>query len=124
MDVEGEGDTAFAASAGGEPQGRIDMSAVPEEPILKSGSAAKPEGSASAEGSGSVQLGAFSSEAAANAAWKGMAARFAYLEPLTHSVVEVKAGDRTIYRLRATGPGAANICGRLQIAGEQCVTLN
>jgi hypothetical protein len=123
MDVDGEGDTAFAASAGGEPQGKIDMSAVPEEPILKGGPAARAGGAAPAKGAGSVQLGAFSSEAAANAAWERLAKRFAYLEPLTHSVVEVKSGDKIFYRLRASGAGAADICGRLQIAGEDCVPL-
>jgi hypothetical protein len=123
MDVEGAGETAFEASAGGEPQGRIDMSAVAEEPILKAAPGAKAGDSASAQGAGSVQLGAFSSEAAANAAWEALAKRFVYLEPLTHSVVEVKTGDKTIYRLRATGPAAANICGRLRIAGEQCMPL-
>jgi hypothetical protein len=100
MDVDGEGDTAFAASAGGEPQGKIDMSAVPEEPILKAGPAAKRAEAPAAPGAGSIQLGAFSSEAAANTAWKALAKRFAYLEPLTHSVVEVKSGDKTLYRLR------------------------
>jgi len=124
MDVDGEGDTAFAASAGGEPQGRIDMSAVPEEPILKAGPAAKAGEPASAEGGASIQLGAFSTQAAAEAAWKGLAKRFAYLEPLTHSVVEVKTGEKTLYRLRASGPEAADICGRLKIAGEECVALN
>jgi len=123
MEVAGEGDTAFQASAGGEPQGRIDMSAVPEEPILKAGPSAKPGAAAPAQGAGSIQLGAFSSEAAASAAWKGLAKRFAYLEPLTHSVVEYKSGDRTLYRLRASGEGAAEICGRLRIAGEDCVPL-
>jgi hypothetical protein len=123
MDVDGEGDTAFAASAGGEPQGKIDMSAVPEEPILKAAPRAKAGEAVPAPGAGSIQLGAFSSEAAANAAWTGLAKRFAYLEPLTHSVVEVKSGDKTIYRLRASGAGAANICGRLKIAGEDCVPL-
>lgn len=33
MEVEGEGDAAFAASEGGSPEGRIDRSATPEEPI-------------------------------------------------------------------------------------------
>ena len=123
MEVEGEGDTAFEASAGGEPQGKIDMSAVPEEPIVRAMPARKAGEAAPAEGAGSIQLGAFSSEAAANAAWTALARRFAYLEPLTHSVVEVKTGDKTLYRLRAGGPGAADICGRLQIAGEDCVPL-
>ncbi len=33
MEVEGEGDAAFAASEGGSPEGRIDADAMPEEPV-------------------------------------------------------------------------------------------
>lgn len=139
MDVEGEGDTAFATSEGTEPQGRIDMAAVPEAPMVKAepkpAPATKPAAGKQApaalaaapqlaSGGSSIQLGAFSSEASANNAWKALSTRFAYLEPLTHSVIPVQTGDRTLYRLRANGAEAANICGRLRIAGETCVTVN
>ena len=67
-----------------------------------------------------IQLGAFSSAAAANSAWTALAARFRYLAPLGHGVVPVQAGGRTLYRLRASGPDAAGICRRLQAAGEAC----
>ena len=33
MDIEGQGDAAFAASQGQEPQGQIDLNAAPETPI-------------------------------------------------------------------------------------------
>jgi hypothetical protein len=46
-----------------------------------------------------------------------------YLAPLTHSVVPVQSGGKTLYRLRASGPGAADICGRLKVAGESCVKI-
>ncbi|HEV2078840.1 MAG TPA: SPOR domain-containing protein [Allosphingosinicella sp.] len=134
MEIAGEGDTAFAASAGADPKGRIDMSAVPEAPMVAAPKAAPGKaapGTAAAEkaapaqaGDSSIQLGAFSSQAAAEAAWKALSGRFKYLEPLTHSIVPVQMGDRTLYRLRAGGPDAAGICGRLQVAGEDCVTLN
>ncbi|HEY0626264.1 MAG TPA: SPOR domain-containing protein [Allosphingosinicella sp.] len=147
MDVEGEGDTAFAASEGAEPQGRIDMSAVPEAPVAmpprqkeevgppppeKGPEGASREGAPpqvtppprAVAGGGTIQLGAFSSEASANAAWKALFARFKYLQPLSYSVVPVKSGDKTLYRLRASGPDAAGICGRLNIAGETCVRVN
>ena len=124
MEIAGEGDTAFAASEGADPRGRIDMSAVPEAPMVAPPKAAPGKAApAPAEGA-SIQLGAFSSEAAAAAAWKALSARFKYLEPLSHSIVPVTMGDKTLYRLRASGPDAPGICGRLQIAGEQCVTLN
>ena len=124
MEIPGAGDTAFAASEGADPRGRIDMSAVPEAPMVAPPKAAPGKAApAPAEGA-SIQLGAFSTEAAAAAAWKALSTRFKYLEPLTHSVVPVKTGDKTLYRLRASGPDAASICGRLQVAGEQCVTFN
>ncbi|HWH22556.1 MAG TPA: SPOR domain-containing protein [Allosphingosinicella sp.] len=94
MEVEGEGDTAFAASEGAEPQGRIDVSAVPEAPIANSSG-----GGGAKEGGGSaIQLGAFSSEAAANAAWKALSKRFTYLEPLAFSVVKAESGDKLAQR--------------------------
>ena len=43
-----------------------------------------------------------------------------YLAPLTHSVIPVQSAGRTLYRLRASGPDAAGVCRRLQIAGEDC----
>lgn len=136
MEVEGEGDTAFAASEGAEPRARIDFSAVPETPVVAEPKAKQPaqapkqaeaQPAAPAEpapGGGTIQLGAFSSQAAAGSAWKALADRFGYLEPLSHSIVPVESGGRTLYRLRANGPGADNICGRLRVAGESCVSVN
>ena len=49
--------------------------------------------------------------------------RFGYLAPLSHSVVTAQVGGKTWYRLRASGPDAAGICGRLQVAGEQCLKV-
>lgn len=166
MNVQGEGDTSFAASAGAEPKGRIDASKLPEAPVTKGvapvgqpatrtaqaapakpaptkvAQAAKPSAPApkptpakpaakpaaapatSGQGGGSIQLGAFSSQASAEKAWKAMSGRFAYLAPLNHSVIPVSAGGRTLYRLRAGGAGAGDVCRRLKVAGETCVTLD
>lgn len=125
MEVEGEGDTSFAASEGAEPQGKIDVAAVPEAPLVAEEEAAAPASGASKAGSaGTIQLGAFSSEASANSAWKALSTRFKYLEPLTHSILEVKSGDKTLYRLRASGPDAASLCGRLRVAGETCLNMD
>jgi hypothetical protein len=77
-----------------------------------------------AAGGATVQLGAFSNEAAANRAWGALSARFRYLAPLNHSVVATQVGGRTLYRLRAAGPGATDICRRLQVAGEACASVN
>jgi hypothetical protein len=38
--------------------------------------------------------------------------------------VAVQSGGRTLHRLRASGPDSANICRRLQAAGEACTLVN
>jgi len=144
MTVEGEGDTAFQASAGADPKGKINTAAVPEAPVQKGQQTAqaqpqpaapekKPAATikapaptpapAAASGGATIQLGAFPSSASAEKAWKAMASRFAYLAPLSHSVVSAEVNGKTYYRLRASGPDAAGICGRLKVAGEQCLKV-
>lgn len=71
-------------------------------------------------GGSTIQLGAFSSQAKANAAWKNLSGRFSFLGGLTQSVVPVQSGDKTLYRLRANGGNAGDICKRLRTAGESC----
>jgi hypothetical protein len=143
MNVQGEGDTAIAASEGAQPQGQLDTNRVAEAPVDRSGAApvapqaqappaqnqqaaaparpTQPAPARPAPAAGpTVQLGAFSSEASANRAWTALSGRFRYLAPLSHGVVPVQANGRTLYRLRASGPGATDVCRRLQAAGETC----
>jgi len=76
-------------------------------------------------GAGTIQLGAFSSEAKANAAWKSLSGRFSFLAGLSSSVTPVTSGGGTLYRLRAgAGSDAKGVCARLRVAGESCVVLN
>jgi cell division protein FtsN len=93
---------------------------APAKPAAKPAPAA----AASGEGGGSIQLGAFSSQASAEKAWKALSGRFSYVAPLNHSVIPVSSGGRTLYRLRAGGAGAADVCQRLKVAGESCVSLD
>ena len=147
MTVEGQGETAFDAAQGGSPNASIDTSAVAEAPVtaqpksqapaapanepplLKAppatnAPAAKADSAApAAAGGATIQLGAFPSGAAAEKAWKALSGRFAYLAPLSHSVVQANVNGKTYYRLRASGPDAAGICGRLKVAGEQCLKV-
>ncbi|HEX8125384.1 MAG TPA: SPOR domain-containing protein [Allosphingosinicella sp.] len=145
MKVEGQGETAFDAAQGGTPNASIDTSAVAEAPVTpqpKAPAAAEKEPAliqapaptnapaakdvpapAAAGGGATIQLGAFPSGAAAEKAWKAMSGRFAYLAPLSHSVVQANVNGKTYYRLRASGAGAAGICGRLKVAGEQCLKV-
>ncbi len=77
----------------------------------------------SASGGSLVQLGAYPSEASANTAWTAFSKRFAYVATLGKSVQPVAAGGRTLYRLRVNAGSAnqaADICGRLRVAGETC----
>ncbi|CAN5202296.1 hypothetical protein BH10PSE14_BH10PSE14_34700 [soil metagenome] len=156
MKVEGQGDSAFAASEGAEANGKIDLNATAEAPVAsgKAGlakTAAAPAakiatttmpasggklvaapptktnaagGAAAASGS-LVQLGSFNSEAQASAAWVRLTKRFAYLTPLTKSVEAATVNGSTFYRLRANAGGdAGTICGKLKVAGENCLLVN
>jgi hypothetical protein len=75
-------------------------------------------------GGGTIQLGALASEAKAKAVWKTMSGRFGFLSPLTMSITPVKVGDATLYRLRASGGDARNICAKLKVAGEACTVVS
>lgn len=146
MKVEGKGDTAYAASEGADPKGVINVDAAPETPVTAApkqqpapapapapaapkqqapaAPAPAPAPARPAAGGATVQLGAFSSQASANNAWKALSGRFKYLAPLTHSVVPATVGGKTLYRLRATGADAKGLCGRLRVAGESCVVVD
>jgi hypothetical protein len=79
--------------------------------------------SAGTGGGSLVQLGAYPSEATANAAWTNFAKRFGYVAALGKSVQPVAIGGHTLYRLRVNAGSAnqaADICGRLKVAGEAC----
>ncbi len=79
---------------------------------------------ATATGGSQVQLGAFSSEAKANEAWKSLSGRFGYLAALSKTVVPVTSNGKTVYRLRASAGGqASSICSKLKVAGEACVVV-
>jgi hypothetical protein len=147
MTVEGQGETAFDAAQGGTPNASIDTSAVAEAPVTAQpkaqapapaqkepaliqapapSNAPEPKAEAAAPaaaGGATIQLGAFPNGAAAEKAWKALSGRFAYLAPLSHSVVQANVNGKTYYRLRASGAGAAGICGRLKVAGEQCLKV-
>jgi len=87
---------------------------------------AKEADKAATGGSAMIQLGAFSSEAAAGKAWTNLSKRFPYLADLGKSVSPVKLGDNTVYRLRASAGSAGNasaVCGKLRVAGENCVVV-
>ncbi len=86
---------------------------------------AKAETAAAAPAAGgTIQLGALDSQAKADAAWKSLSGRYAYLGALTHMVVKADVGGKTYYRLRAAAGGQApSICSKLKVAGEACTVV-
>ena len=80
---------------------------------------------AKAASGGLVQLGSFSSEAKADAAWTVLSKRFAFLAPLGKSISSATVGSAKVYRLRAiAGTDANRVCGKLKVAGESCLLVS
>ena len=152
MRVEGKGDSAFAASEGAEANGRIDLNKLPETPIAgakgvtkadatasagaKPGSTAnvavgKPAGAlvaknpVSASGGRQVQLGAFGTQAKAEAVWSQLTRRHAFLGGMSKQIVTADVNGTTVYRLRAGAGGeASGICAKLRAAGDTCLVVS
>jgi SPOR domain len=151
MKVDGQGDTAFAASGGAEANGKVDMSAQPEAPVAgtKAVTVAKPAmvakpavtevvrnaaprvvppAPAPSMGNGSlVQLGAYGSSASAEQAWSMLSRHYAELAPLSKSILPAAVGGSTVYRLRANAGSAgtaASLCGKLKAGGASCMVVN
>lgn len=117
-----EADKAAAAKAASE-KGKA---ATPPPPAKAKDATATDVATAAAPGSSWIQLGAFSSEAAANKAWGNLSKRFAYLADLNRAVSPAKIDSGTVYRLRVSAGSAANaqsLCGKLRVAGENCVIV-
>jgi hypothetical protein len=147
MNVSGEGSSSYAASEGGQPKANLNLNGVAEAPAAAPRPApqapppapavqparpapvpARPAqpapAPAPAAGGPTIQLGAFSTAAAAENAWRAMAGRFRYLAPLAHRVVAAQVRGRTVHRLHASGAAAPDVCRRLRAAGEVCITPN
>ena len=121
-------DKAAAAKAKAKPAPVTTAAKAPPEPAVTAAKTpdAAPKAAPAAAGSAMIQLGAFSSDAAAAKAWTNLSKRFAYLADLNKSVSPAKVGDGTVYRLRVaagTAANAANLCGKLRVAGENCVVV-
>lgn len=123
----GTGDASFTVSDGGKPPAVI-AGSNPPVPAAPAQAAPSPSASASeaarpaATGVG-VQIGAFSSNASAEAAWSKLASVHEPLKGLNHRVVEGRADIGTVYRLQALAgdvAGANALCSALQAGGLKC----
>ena len=139
LDVSGESRTAFETSAGEDRDSRLDLDALPEQPVAKPKEEPKrlppnetrepvpPQGSprpVPGGASGSViQLGAFQNPAQAERAWSALSARFPSIAAMTKLVVPFSGGTRL--RAAAASPAEARAaCQALRAAGETCFVAN
>lgn len=114
----GTGDSAFAVSEGKSTAPKLGGADTPVAAPASAGAAA----GADAGGVG-VQVGAYSSQAAAEAGWNRLASGHEALKALRHRVLEGSADIGTVYRLQAVAPdvGAANaLCAGLKSSGLAC----
>ena len=147
LDVAGESGTAYATSAGEEPDAELDLSAVPETPLARPQPAPVEDAPAkrlpgneqkvpveepatkavSAGPAGStIQLGAYDNQAQAEAAWKSLSGRFPAVAGMNKIVVPFSANGRTGYRLRAGAASPAEAqraCQLLKVAGDDCFVV-
>jgi hypothetical protein len=133
----GTGDESFKVSQGQHPDASLAGSAgttPPPAAPAPSASASAPAVVASpapvppppahpAGGEVAVQVGAYSSNALAQAAWAKLSGAHDLLKGLGHRVVEGKADIGTVYRLQALAADASaanSLCSHLQADGVKC----
>ncbi|MGH6785700.1 MAG: SPOR domain-containing protein [Novosphingobium sp.] len=113
--MAGTGDTSFAVSEGQTRPARLgDGAPAP---------AADADGKAPAAGSVGVQVGAYSSQAGAEAAWAKMVQQHSALSGVGHRAVQGQADIGTVWRLQAlaSDSAAANaLCAKLKAGGLSC----
>lgn len=140
LDVAGQGRTAYVTSVGEDPDAKLDLGAVPEQPIARPEPEPKrippnetrepvPDEPADAPaapsgGAGSViQLGAFANRAQAERAWSALSSRFSSVAALNKMIVPFSGGIRL--RAAASSPSQAReVCQALKAAGEACFVAN
>lgn len=132
----GTGDTSFAVSVGQTRPARLGLDGGmpkdgPEAGKAEPAATASPTPAASAaapqpKGIG-VQVGAYSSQTAAEAGWQTLSQRVEALSGYQHRIVEGRADIGIVYRLQAVTADSASaqaLCGQLRAAGLSCQVKN
>ena len=126
---DGTGDSSFAVSEGQNRPARLGDGAPSAPPAPAAGAPAAAGGAAAAAkapaaGGVGVQVGAYSSQASAEAAWSKLAGQAGgLLSGVSHRVIEGNADIGKVYRLQAVAGDAAGanaLCGKLKGAGISC----
>ena len=126
---QGTGDSSFKVSEGERPTAALAAKDAPAAPAP--GASAKPADkpaekaapAAAPAGGVGVQVGAFSSQALAEAGWNKLVVAHESLKGMNHRILAGKADIGTVYRLQAVpgDAGAANtLCNKLQGEGVKC----
>jgi hypothetical protein len=132
LDVAGESQTAFETSAGEDRDSRLDLNALPEEPVApppkeepkrippnETKEPVPPEPQPTGAAGSVIQIGAFQNRAQAERAWSALAARFPSIAAMNKLVVPFSGGIRL--RAGAASPAdARRACQLLKAAGENC----
>lgn len=107
-----------------EPQAQAVAPAPTPTPTPAPAPAAAAPAASAAPGSYMLQLGAFGTQAAANAAWEAARSKFTLLGGLTRDVDVLDRDGRTLYRLRggsfADKAAADAACGQLKAGAHPC----
>lgn len=120
----GTGDSAYVVSEGKTAQARLgdEKPVAPVAPATPSATA--PSGTPPQDMSGvGVQVGAYTSQATAEAGWTRLSSGHEALKGVKHRVVEGSADIGTVYRLQAIAPdlaGANALCSQLKSSGVPC----
>lgn len=115
----GTGDSAFAVSEGKSTPARLGGA---EAPVPSPSVDLAPDAGATAGGVG-VQVGAYKSQADAEAGWTRLSGNSEVLKGVKHRVIQGTADIGTVYRLQAVAPDAAAanaLCSALKASGVAC----
>ena len=126
-EVAGTGELSYEVGEGESREGRI-ADSTPAPSIDRDQGQVADEGddeetSAPAASGVGVQVGAFSSPAAAEAAWSQFANRYSALSGVSHRVIEGQADSGTIFRLQAVAgnrDSADAMCRSIRSEGGDC----
>ncbi|MXO88915.1 SPOR domain-containing protein [Altererythrobacter aestuarii] len=129
-EVAGTGDVSYGVGEGQVTEGRLaDTAPAPSIDIDQAGNNASADDASDSEPAAAtttgvgVQVGAFSSRAAAQNGWAQLRTRFSVLQGVDYRIVEGAADSGTIYRLQAVASNAAaadTLCRAIRSSGGDC----
>jgi hypothetical protein len=121
--VAGTGDTSFEVAEGQTVEGQIAGEAPGPSIDREQGATPSPTASASSSGGIGVQVGAYSSRAAAETGWSQLSGRIDALQGRNHRILQGTADSGTVYRLQAVAGTAAEadaLCRSIRSEGGDC----